>query len=119
MNWFSWFRPKNQGRGNATHGIIEIEIKLVRVVLGHEATEMYWSDVSCIEVGRKPNTTVDIFYVYLSDNSGNEIYADDLMVRFEKFRDAVFARWPEIESSWTSVFNGSPEKAERVEIWKQ
>lgn len=119
MSWLLWFRRKPGRRGSASHGIIEVEIKLVRVVLGHEASEMHWSDVTRIEVGRKPTATVDIFYVYLWDCSGNDIYADDSMVRFDKLEAAVFAQWPHVEPRWRAVLNGPHNVAERIEVWRR
>ena len=119
MSLLSWFRRKSRPRGNPAHGIIEVEDELVRVILGHEAIEMRWSDVIRIEVGRKPTATVEIFYSYLFDNTDGEIYADDLMVRFDKFQAAVLARWPEVKSSWLVIFNGPPDKNEHVQVWKR
>jgi hypothetical protein len=99
--------------------LVEVELKLVRVVLGHEAVEMLWSDVVRIEAGREPRPAVDIFYVQLRDVDGYSLIVDDLMNGFQKFEAAMFSHWPSVAARWKQVFTGPPDEVEKVVLWQR
>src|SRR4051812_28370922 len=71
-----------------------------------------WASVIEIHVQRVPTASVELFYTYLVLDCGNWIGFESSDALHSDFCKALFAYWPEIESSYNGIYCGSPNEAE-------
>jgi hypothetical protein len=81
---------------------------------------MRWDEVSRIEAGHQPTPVVDIAFLVMHRGGPNDwILVDDMNRGFSDFLSVVLARWPQIRDDWNRLLTSSPDKDERIQLWKR
>ena len=112
---FGWMKSR---AGEKIGGVVNITDSGISVRAKRLSAKIAWTDVFQINLARLPSY-IDYFCVILIDNKNNQVVVYDDYVGFERFRDEMLRRWPQIDPEWVRVHNGSPDIEERVTVWKR